>query len=186
MTDMSIRILALDVATTTGYAVGPIDQVPAAGSISFGAPNASENAIFGNALRWISTTLEPRPRPDVVIIEAMLPPGAKVGNTTRQTRDRLAGLHGIVRAVAHLRGIAQINQATVGDVRMHFIGTRTMKSRAAKVEVVSRCTQLGWPVSDDNSADALALWSYARSLIDPKYALLVSPMFNKNLRIHVQ
>src|SRR5215471_11204309 len=168
-------ILALDLATRCGWARGKIDGVPEAGSI-----------LFGNALKWISYLLEPQPRPDVVIIEAMLPPEAKMGHTTRETRDRLAGLHGIVRGVAFLRQIPEIKEASVGDVRHHFIGTRTMKSFAAKRETVNRCIALGWDANDDNAGEALALWSYARSLIDPKYALLVSPMFNNNLRIRVQ
>jgi hypothetical protein len=179
-------ILALDIATNCGWARGHIHGVPAAGSISFGKANASANAVFANGLKWIADLLDPRPRPDVVIVEAMLPPDAKVGNTSRATRDRLAGLHAIVRAVAYLRTIPEIKEATVGDVRDHFLGTRTMKSRAAKAETVTRCLQLGWPATDEDAADALALWSYARSLIDPQYALVVSPLFNKSLRVRVQ
>src|SRR5262245_24963892 len=126
------NILALDLATTCGWARGKIDGVPAAGSVRFGKANASDNAVFGNALTWISNALYPSPRPDIVIIEAMLPPEAKLGHTTRETRDRLAGLHGIARGVAYLREIPDIREASVGDVRAHFIGTRTLKSFAAK------------------------------------------------------
>jgi hypothetical protein len=180
-------ILALDLATTCGWARGVVDaDKPTCGSIIFGKPNASSNAVFANCLKWISETLEPRPRPELVIIEAMLPAGAKVGDTTGSTRDRLAGLHAVVRAVAYLRAIPQIATADVRDVRNHFIGHRTMKRREAKAQVYTRCAQLGWPAEDYDAADALALWSYARSLIDPKYALLVSPLFNKALRIRVQ
>ena len=38
---------------------------------------------------------------------------------------------------------------------------------------------LGWNVTDNNDADAVACWSYACSLIDPKLALRGSPLFSK-------
>jgi hypothetical protein len=176
-------ILALDVATNCGWARGHLDGVPTAGSIKFGRPSATNNAIFGNALKWISQLLEPQPRPDLLIVEAMLPMAAMQGETSRAVRDRLAGLHGVIRGVAYLRGVAEIAQASVGDVRMHFLGTRSLKSMDAKAAVLERCERLGWSCPDHNAADACALWSFARSLIDPKYALVVSPMFNKQLRI---
>jgi crossover junction endodeoxyribonuclease RuvC len=178
-------ILALDIATTTGWARGRIDETPTAGSMSFGRPGATNNQIFGNALKWISQLLEPHPRPDIVIVEAMLPMNAMTGETNRATRDRLGGLHGVIRGVAHLRSIGEIAQASVGDVRQHFLGTRTLRSSQAKIQTVEQCVRLGWVASDDNAADALALWSYARSMIDPKYALVVSPMFNKQLRVRL-
>lgn len=175
------NILAIDVATRTGWARGDAHGQPTAGSIRFGGLHASANAVFGNALKWISQLLEPQPRPDILMLEAMLPPGAKVGHTSRATRDRLAGLHGVIRGVAFLRGIPEIAEASVGDVRAHFIGTRGMKSEAAKRATLERCRRLDWLASDDNAADALALWSFATSLIDPKLALRVVPMFNRRL-----
>jgi hypothetical protein len=186
---MNADILALDIATTTGWARGAVGSPPRdAGSIMFGRPGASNNAVFGHALTWIADYLEPagiasgRPRPTMLVLEAMLPPGAKAGATNRDTRDRLAGLHGIMRAVAHLRGIYEINEVSVGDVRAHFIGDRTLKRDRAKREVLLRCHQLGWPAEDDNAGDALALWSFACSLIDPQLAVRPVPMLNPKLR----
>lgn len=175
------QILAIDVATRCGWARGDVHGQPIAGSIRFGGLHASANAVFGNALKWISQLLEPQPRPDIVILESMLSPDAKVGATSSAVRDRLAGLHGVIRGVAFLRGIPEIAEASVGDVRAHFIGTRGMKSAPAKRETILRCRLLNWNAVDDNAADALALWSYATSLIDPKLALRVVPMFNRRL-----
>jgi hypothetical protein len=178
-----VQILALDVATVTGWARGYIDDVPICGSIRFGKWTDRPNVIFGNALRWISQLLEPQPRPDLLILESMLPMNAMKGETSRATRDRLAGLHGVIRGVAHLRGIGEIAEASVGNVRAHFLGTRRLKSAQAKHETIARCIRLGWQCPDHNAADACALWSFARSLIDPKYAVMVSPMFNPKLRV---
>jgi hypothetical protein len=118
----------------------------------------------------------------------MLPPGAKVGQTNSSTRDRLAGLHAIVRGVAHIRGAGEIEIAcySVGDIRHHFIGERSLKRAQAKQTILARCQMLGWPAVDNNAGDALAAWSFACSIIDPAQALKVSPLFNQRLRVHVQ
>ena len=118
----------------------------------------------------------------------MLPPGAKVGYTNASTRDRLAGLHAIVRGVAHIRGGGEIEMAcySVGDIRAHFIGERGLRRAQAKQAIVTRCEQLGWPAVDNNAADALAAWSLACSIVDPAQAIKVSPLFNQKLRVHFQ
>ena len=180
-------ILALDIATRTGFARGRVGELPVSGSINFGRDGSSRNrtdaAIFAAALRWLSQELQPEPRPDLVIMEAMLPPDAARGSTQRAVRDRLAGLQGIVKGVSHLRGIGEIAEATVGNIRGHFIGDRSLKRAKAKSTVMERCRALGWECADDNAGDALALWSYACALIDPTWALQVSPLFNRKLRV---
>jgi len=183
MSNSQSLVLALDVATVTGWARGRVGDMPVSGSIRFGSPGASENAVFAHALTWISTVLEPQPRLDLLMIEGLLPPDAMKGSTTRQVRDRLAGLHGVVRAVAFLRGVYEIAQVSVGDVRMHFLGDRKLKSAAAKQETIRRCKALGWPVTDDNQADALAVWSFACGLIDPAHSIRLSPLFNRAIAI---
>jgi hypothetical protein len=174
-------ILALDVATVTGFACGRIGEIPVAGSIRFGKHGVRDHVVFGEAINWMHATLhEP---PDLLIIESMLPPDAMRNATSRAVRDRLAGLHGIVKGIAHLRGVGEIAEASVGDIRAHFIGDRRLRRPDAKRYVMQRCKDLGWPCPDDNAGDALALWSYACALIDPRWALQVSPLFNRQLRI---
>jgi hypothetical protein len=172
-------ILALDIATVTGFARGRVGSAPLAGSIRFGKPTATNNQVFAAALSWISELLKPEPRPDIVIVEALLPPDAMRNHTSRQVRDRLAGLHGIMRGVAKLRGIPEIAEASVGDVRAHFIFDRMAKRETAKRETLLQCRRMGWAVDDDNAGDALALWSHACALIDPTHALKVSPLFQR-------
>jgi hypothetical protein len=181
-------ILALDLATITGWARGRVGETPTSGSIRFGTREESDGCAFGHAIGWFSKLLEAEPRPDIIALEAMLPPGAKVGQTNSSTRDRLAGLHAIVRGVAHIRGAGEIEIAcySVGDIRHHFIGQRGLRRTQAKQEIVTRCAMLGWRAVDNNAGDALAAWSFACSIIDPAQALKVSPLFNKQLRVHVQ
>ena len=125
---------------------------------------------------------DPQPRPDIVIIENLSPPLAKVGSTNADVRDRLCGLQAIARGVCFLRGIYEVQGADVNSVRGHFLGTRKLQRDPAKDATLARCRKLGWEAENTDEADALALWHFACSLIDPELALQVSPMFNKRLR----
>lgn len=176
-------VLALDVATVTGFARGRVGETPSSGSVRFGNVRMPAPAVFADALNWMVAQLEQAPLPDLLIIEEMLPPLAMKGDTSRAVRDRLAGLHGIVKGIAHRYKVPEIATASVGDVRAHFIGARGLKRIVAKHAVMQRCRALGWDCVDDNAGDALAIWSFACALIDPKWALQVSPLFNRRLRV---
>ena len=171
-------VIAFDIATVTGWARGRVGGVPSSGTVSFGAKGASHNAIFGNALRTFARMLEGEPRPEILVMEALLPAEA-VSNA--ETRNLLAGLQGICRGVAHMRKIYNIGVVNVGDVRQHFINYRNAPRDRAKRDTITRCKQLGWAVADDNAADALACWHFACSLIKPELALETSPLFNRRL-----
>jgi hypothetical protein len=175
-------VLAIDLATATGWARGSVGEVPRFASIIFAKDKKDNNAVFAGALRWIMGEVRNNP-PDVLMMEALLPPSAMINHTSRAVRDRLAGLHGIVRAVAKDAGVDEIATASVGDVRNHFIGTRMLQREPAKRAVIERCRALEWQVKNDNEGDACAIWSFACSILDPRQALLVSPLFNKNLRV---
>jgi len=170
-------VCALDLATTTGFAFGtPDDNEPTIGSVKFGTDGALPDAVFCAALTWAQRFFNEH-KFDMLAIERLLPPEAMRGRTSRQVRDRLAGLHGVIRAVARNAGVFDITVVEVGDVRGHFIGQRGAKREAAKSEVMRRCRALGWPVHNDNEGDACALWSHQVSLLNPKLALRVSPLF---------
>jgi hypothetical protein len=174
-------VLALDVATTLGWCRGIVGAQPTAGSVCFGRREMREREVYGNALIWFSDFLRPEPRPDLVILESMLAIGAMDGQSQRATWLRLAGLRTLAIGVAHARNIPEIAEASVQDIRGHFIGERNMRRREAKSTVMERCKRLGWEVRNDNEGDAAALWSYACSLIDPRLAMNVVPLFNRRL-----
>lgn len=172
------EIFALDLATVTGYARGIPGEVPACGSIRFGARGASHNAILAECFDWLVDQTRER-RPDILVVEDLLPFGAARGRTNKKTGDLLGGLHGVVRLVAFKRSIFNFHAVSASDVRGHFINGRTYKRADAKRYVLAQCRKLGWPAQDDNAADACALWSYECACIDPTTALQVSPLFNK-------
>jgi len=174
-------IIALDLATTCGWARGRVGSIPSSGSIRFGKNAAMNNEVFAAAHTWLAEFLNQPPIADVLIMEALLPPDAMRNHTSRAVRDRLAGLHGIARGIAHKAGIGEISDVGVGNIRAHFIGDRGLYREAAKREVMRKCQALGWPAADNNAADALAAWSYAAAIVDPKHAIAVSPLFRRRV-----
>ncbi len=95
----------------------------------------------------------------------------KRGKTNINTTTLLYGLPAVVGAVAFLRGIYDIRKADTSAVRQHFIG-KNPKRAIAKRLVMKQCEHMGWDVTDDNEADALATWSFM-------CALLTSDMFRR-------
>jgi crossover junction endodeoxyribonuclease RuvC len=170
-------IWALDIATVTGWAVGRPGDKPVAHSIRFAKALASSDELFLGCYGWFSERLARGPKPDVLAIEELLPPTARRGATSTGAQHRLAGLHGIIRALAKHANIPEIIGAHVGDVRQHFIHDRATPRAEAKRAVLHMCKMLGWPAADDDCGDALALWSYTASLYDPAQALAVTPLF---------
>ncbi len=175
--DRKPLIWALDIATVTGFAIGRANERPKAHSVRFAPVGSTSDTLFGACLEWFSDTLEREPNPDILAIEDLLPPTARLGTTNTGVQHKLAGFHGIVRGLARHAQIPEVISASVLDVRQHFIQERTLKREAAKRAVYERCKMLGWTASDDNAADALALWSYTAGLINPASALATTPLF---------
>ena len=114
-------VLALDLASVSGWAVGEPGSVPAHGSHRFASQGASHEAIFASAVRWINETITTY-EPGIIVWEAPLPTSFNRGNTTSNTTTLLYGLPAVIGAVAYLRGIYDIRKAETRDVRLHFIG----------------------------------------------------------------
>lgn len=154
-----MKVLALDIATNTGIAVGTPGSNPKCWSENLGAP---PNARRGsNALR-LTQRLILEHQPDFIAIEAAI--GGKQANAY------LIGLVANVEAVAYNRGVKS-DRFHSGSVRKHFIGkaytTRDFpglspaKAKLAiKQLVVDRCELLKWSVPNHDAADAAALWDY--------------------------
>jgi hypothetical protein len=112
--------------------------------------------------------------------EAPLATIFKRGSTNSATTTLLYGLPAVIGTVAYSRRIFDIRKAETRDVRNHFIGSNPKRLKA-KPMVMRQCRMLGWQVKDDNEADALALWSYMCSLIEPKLALQPTPLFGRGV-----
>jgi hypothetical protein len=171
-----VTIFALDLATRTGFAFGALGaERPTSGSIRFGSEGASHEAIFAAAVTWATDGFRAN-RPGVVVWEAPQPTSFGKSKTNVNTTTVLYGLPAVFGAVAHLLGLYDVRKAKASDVRHHFIGSNP-KRAIAKAMTIKQCRDLGWPVEDDNEADACALWSYMASIIDPVLTWRPTPLF---------
>lgn len=98
-------------------------------------------------------------RPNLVVIEAPIVTGV-VGSADRVSLAM--GLRASVLAVCHMRGIKATEYA-VASIRKHFIGSGRVKRAEAKRATIEQCRRRGWHVSNDNEADACAVWDFTRA-----------------------
>ncbi|MGY8665700.1 hypothetical protein Q3C01_25530 [Bradyrhizobium sp. UFLA05-109] len=178
----SPRILALDLAARTGWALGyPNDEAPRSGSFRLAREGASMGALFSACRQLLDDLLNIEPDIKLIVFEAPMTPQQMAGRTTADIMRRLSGLCAVVEELACTRGGYDVREARVSDVRSHFIGSNRHKRDQAKALTISACHRLGWAPADDNAADALALWHFQASILDPKLALQASPLFRRRI-----
>lgn len=175
------RILAIDVASASGWAHdGYQPGVPIAGR--FNAPRIKDKEygpLFLAFAEWIENKIM-QAAPEIISFEAplqMVGAGsiARKYTTNQGTIRILFGLVAIAECAAARHQI-RCYEANVATIKKYFTGD----GRAQKIQMKAQCRQLGWPGSDDdNIADACAQWALAKSLDDPRWAPLSSPIFNR-------
>jgi crossover junction endodeoxyribonuclease RuvC len=172
-------VLALDLASVTGWAVGEPGATPEHGSIRFASKGASHEAVFASAYDWMREKID-QYHPDLVVWESPMPTSFNRGSTNTNTTTLLYGLPAVIGMTAYKSGIFDIRKATTRDVRMHFIG-QNPRGHVGKKLVIQQCRALGHAVTDDNQSDAIATWSYMCALIEPKLAMAPTPLFGRGV-----
>src|SRR5258705_13055818 len=117
---MHSPVMALDLASVTGWAVGHPGGTPISGSVRFASAGASHEAIFAKAAQWMNGALVAH-APSLIVWEAPLATSFRRGTSNIDTTTLLFGLPAVISAVAYLKGIYDLRKASKPDVRMHFI-----------------------------------------------------------------
>ena len=171
---MGGSILALDLATRTGFAVGPVGEIPRSGCVVLKEKGQEPDFAYSNLI-WFLNDLLMKERPAVIVKEAPLALHAlRAGVGSQASVELTYGLHAITRGMGKRFGI-EVRDAHDASVRKHFIGRGKMDSREeTKRAVVQRCHLLGYmpkDCNDDNRGDALATWDWAAATIPNKLYL---------------
>ncbi len=175
------RILALDLASRTGWACGyPALPKPPSGSVRFAREGASLGAIFAGCRQWLGDFVATETDVSLIVFEAPMAPSHMAGFTSAHIIRVLVGLCAVVEEFGYSRGY-DVREAKVSEVRQHFIGSNRIRRKEAKAQTIAACNRLGWSPQDDNAADALALWHYQASILDPKLAVQTSPLFRRTV-----
>jgi len=153
-------LLALDIATKTGFARGPIDghrvvdPLEAAAGVSVPQPEGGIrkfSGALGSALAQFADWLWKMSQGvDLIAYECPILPAT----TNITTIRRLNGMAGMAAMVAHKRGLPEPFTPQPGAIKKHWAAT----GRAKKPDMIAACIARGWRAEDDNHADALALW----------------------------
>lgn len=150
-------ILAFDLGTSTGVAVGSVQGGPVCQTERLGDPGDPHGARFLQTARMTQRLIREH-RPTVIAIEEPIASGV-VGSSDRP--KMAMGLRAQVFAMAHLERVRTVEYAA-STIRKHFLGQGNLRRNAAKVATVKRCGHLGWKVVNDDEADACAVWDLAR------------------------
>lgn len=169
-------LLALDPATLTGWACGPVPEQepptdleraagapwdkPRSGVKEIGFPGCDYGLFIECYDIWIGDRLAAL-RPGTVAYEIPVIGGfGKAGQVNIKTVSKLFGAVAIITRAAQRHGcdLLPVHNATI---KKHFGRGAGRKKEA----IQRRCRELGWRYRDDNEADALALFDFASSCL---------------------
>lgn len=152
-------ILALDIATKTGWCAGVIgSNDPQLGSVRLLGRGAEDGAIGAAMADWLADMITVH-RPRLVAYEAPL----QIGQHSGQAAGLVTiGLVMMVKVICWRREV-RCAPFHVSTVRANTIG----RGNASKADVAAWCAEQGWTVPqvsgepDLDATDAAALWAYA-------------------------
>ena len=174
------RVLALDLATTTGWAFGAPGSIPQFGHLRFSKPGSARPVTYRAFRTWLEDRWNVRDhQPDLVVYESPAVPSIMAGKTNIDTIKLLVGLAEHLEEWCHKK--VELREARVADVRVHFIG-QNMKSAYAKQKTLEQCVMLGWKVETADEADACALWDFQCAWLNPRLAAHSTPLFHGKRR----
>jgi crossover junction endodeoxyribonuclease RuvC len=171
------RVLALDLATTTGWAFGCPGSIPLCGHIRFSKPGTPRAQTFRAYRQWLDDAWGGRDQlPDLIVYESPAVGMQMQGKTNVETLRLLGGLPAILEEWCVNK--VDLCEATVAQVRAHFVGSN-MRAKIARPLTLERCQVMGWPVTTQDEADAAALWSFECAWLNPQLAWRHTPLFSR-------
>lgn len=175
---MAKLLLALDIATTTGWALGALDDVPKADAIRFAKKDALPDEVWLSGMRWLHDLLKVA-QPDVVALEAPIMSSSPAGGSNPHTQLLLTGLQAVLRTVVAANLPRPAKLVHVQSARKFFIGHGNKPGAEAKHLVKRRCIELGWLDPDAagfDRSDALCVWAKAAGDLSPVFAANLTPL----------
>ncbi len=164
---MATKIMSLDPATRFGWAVGCIgDETPLFNTKKFpDIKDEDRGPYFGEMRKWLVWMIDHH-KPDFVVFERPIMPNPKFGMAQLATLRLLYGNTCMIEEVCHDKGVPCFEEH-LGTIKKSFTGKGTAK-KAEMIEYARRV--YGWRVTDDNQADACALWVLACLKTDSRLA----------------
>jgi hypothetical protein len=155
-------VLALDLATKTGWAVGG-GGMPETGLHVL--PTGHRGHAFLGFNKWLYDKVDQTGAQMIAYEKPLF--GGKGVKMREEVVMKLVGLAAMAEMIGASRGVPVVVVA-VQPVRKAFLGHG--RPANPKQAVLDRCKLLGWETGgDDNRGDAAALWHWARATHDRTY-----------------
>lgn len=162
------KILALDLATATGWAIGfPSDLVPRFGTHVL--PSTGTNiGAFGVAFEdWLIGVLNAE-QPEAVLYEQ---PSIFM-KSQPATLIKLNGLAYHCETICNRLGFRRYYCVNPSQLKKYWTGS----GKAKKPDMIAAARRRGWDVRDDNAADAAAAWAWGVYCFAPAHAGRFQPV----------
>lgn len=167
------RILALDLASTTGWATWCPGSAPRAGS--FRLPKTENVGEFVAAFEHWWKDVIVFERPDFVLFEAPF----IAGKTSQAVARKLLGLSGFLEYLCFVERIP-CNQCRINDWRLHFTGKGSGKRDELKRLTMQACADRGLKPENQDEADAYGLLDYAAHILRLEPDWSPGPLFRED------
>lgn len=164
-------ILALDLATQTGWAAGAPNTLPRYGSFRIEAGGKQSAATFA---RTIDRLIREHHVELVFFEQPVMGSGDKKFANFKSKR-LLFGLTHTTEAVAQMAG-CRVFEVPIATWRKHFLGNARYEREDAKRAAMTRARQLGYRPETEDEAEALGIWDYAASLKSRSHGWDTSPL----------
>ena len=171
-------IAALDLATKTGVAVGPLGGGPELWTLDL--KSKGEAKFHATRLMQIQGLAHRLIAEHGVRFIAIEKPFIAAHNNWETTLLTI-GLTANVLSWAARKGIP-VDIFPSQTVAKHFTGSGKMKRDEKKAAILTECRARGWDPKDDNQADAAALWHLSCTKLSMEYAATNGPLSNRAKR----
>jgi hypothetical protein len=161
-----VRVLALDIATTCGWAVDrPDGHDPLCGSFTVRHQGDDVEWAYVQGRRHVKDLVAAH-EPKVGAMEAPLPRGSRNfkidGDSAKATR-KILGLVAVYGEALRDSGVI-VRESSVQDSR-GVLCERT----ADKERVMQVCRMYGWNPQNEDESDAICVWVYWKWKLDPEW-----------------
>lgn len=152
---MSGVVLALDLASCTGWCVGAPDSPPRYGSVRL--EGRERPARYAALLEWLDDAHQVHGF-DRLVCEAPMVSGDFSG---RDAALLALGFAAHVELWCWDNTVRQLPSVVVGTARKSVLGRGSFGKGLAKGVVMDWCRRQGFAPGDDNAGDAIVLWHHA-------------------------
>jgi hypothetical protein len=155
------KLLAVDIATTTGWALGPLGSKPGSGAVSL----KTRYALIERCKALELFIKEKIKEGATHFIREEAPNSAWGGAKTNfRTIQMLNALCVTADNTAHTNNLVILDPVKINSLKLSWTG----QGNAPKELMVRSAKLRGFLVSDHNEADALALWHWGEGILRPR------------------